>query len=117
MSYSTTHTSDAVFIIGGRYTQNVVAQYQNDQWHRLPDLKQGRFGHGSIRMGSHTLIVGGYKTNPITELWNFETGTNEIIQPTLPSNRYSFGIALFVVAENYCENRNYNVWIDGIMQP
>ena len=64
--YSTTQTLDAVYIIGGAllrgnslYTQNIVAQFKNDQWHRLADLNQGRYNHGSIIIGGQTMIIGG----------------------------------------------------------
>ena len=57
--YSTANTPDAVYIIGGRYTQNLVAEFQNDQWTQLDDLNKGRWLHGSITVGTRTLIVGG----------------------------------------------------------
>ena len=61
--YSTTQTLDAVYIIGGRYTRNIVAEFKNDQWRRLADLNQGRYGHGSITIGGETMIIGGYFNN------------------------------------------------------
>ena len=57
--YSTTQTLDAVYIIGGLFTTNIVAEFKNDQWGRLADLKQGRDGHGSITIGGQTMIIGG----------------------------------------------------------
>ena len=58
--YSTANTPDAAYIIGGYYTQNLVAEFRNDQWTQLDDLNKGRFGHGSITVGTQTMIVGGY---------------------------------------------------------
>ena len=58
--YSTTQTLDAVYIIGGYRTKNIVAEFKNDQWRRLADLNQGRYGHGSITIGGETMIIGGY---------------------------------------------------------
>ena len=58
--YSTTQTSDAVYIIGGRYTRDIVAEFKNDQWRRLANLNQGRDGHGSITIGGQTMIIGGF---------------------------------------------------------
>ena len=58
--YSTTQTFDAVYINGGRYTMNIVAEFKNDQWRRLADLNQGRRGHGSITIGGETMIIGGF---------------------------------------------------------
>jgi len=57
--YSTTQTLDAVYIIGGVYTKNIVAQFKNYQWRRLADLNVGRFSHGSIIIGGQTMIIGG----------------------------------------------------------
>ena len=57
--YSTAQTLDAVYIIGGRYTKNIVAEFKDDQWRRLEDLNQGREGHGSITIGGQTMIIGG----------------------------------------------------------
>ena len=60
--YSTANTPDAAYIIGGRYTPNLVAEFRNDQWAKLDDLKKGRYDHGSITgiTGTRTMIVGGY---------------------------------------------------------
>ena len=57
--YSTTQTVDAVYIIGGWYTEDIVAEFKNDQWRRLANLNQGRAAHGSITIGGETMIIGG----------------------------------------------------------
>ena len=57
--YSTTQTYDAVYIIGGFYTKDIVAEFKNDQWRRLANLNQGRLGHGSITVEGQTMIIGG----------------------------------------------------------
>ena len=57
--YSTAKTPDAAYIIGGYYTENLVAEFRNDQWAQLDDLNKGRAGHGSITVGARTMIVGG----------------------------------------------------------
>ena len=36
--YSTTHTSDAVYIIGGKYTMEIVAEFKDNIWRQLPEL-------------------------------------------------------------------------------
>jgi len=51
---------DAVYIIGGAFTQDIVAEFKNNQWRQLADLNQGRHGHGSITIGAQTMIIGGY---------------------------------------------------------
>ena len=58
--YSTTQTLDAVYIIGGYVTKDIVAEFKNDQWRRLANLNQGRDAHGSITFGGQTMIIGGY---------------------------------------------------------
>ena len=79
-------------------------------------MNQGRVSHGSITVGSRTMIVGGYwkkydidfYENPQnnilfsfqTEVWEFENGSNKIIQPTL--TEYHLGIGLFAVDINFC---------------
>ena len=57
--YSTTHTSEAVFIIGGHHTGNIVAEFRDNQWQQVATLKQGRSRHGSITFGGQTVIIGG----------------------------------------------------------
>ena len=37
----------------------MIAEFKNDQWRRLDDLKKGRASHGSITVGTQTMIVGG----------------------------------------------------------
>ena len=63
--YSTAQTLDAVYIIGGYWTKDIVAEFRNNQWRRLADLNQGRSHHGSITIGGETMIIGG--------LFNYET--------------------------------------------
>ena len=59
-STASTSTNDAVYIIGGIDTQNIVAEYKNDQWRQLPQpLHQNRYGHNSIQVENQIFIVGG----------------------------------------------------------
>ena len=61
--YSTANSPDAAYIIGGgQYNQNLVAEFREDQWRQLDNLKNGRIGHGSITIGAKTMIVGGSGT-------------------------------------------------------
>ena len=83
--YSTTQTLDAVYIIGGWYTKNIVAEFKNDQWRRLANLNEGRHGHGSITIGGETMIIGGYffgQTLP-TEVWEFENDKTYLNDPPM----------------------------------
>ena len=49
----------------------MVARYYNDgnkdKWQRLADLKQGRYGHGSLVVGDKILITGGWADVNVTE--------------------------------------------------
>ena len=64
--YSATQTLDAVYIIGSRNANNIVAEFKNDQWRRLADLNQPRWGHGSITIRGVTMIIGGMMTSSQT---------------------------------------------------
>ena len=52
-------TSDAAYIIGGPYSLNVIAEFKNGQWRKVKNLNKGRYQHGSITIGSKTMVVGG----------------------------------------------------------
>ena len=61
--YSATQTSDVAYIIGGSNSQNVIAEFKNDKWRRLDDLNTARYLHGSITLGSQTMIIGGHASS------------------------------------------------------
>ena len=54
-----TQTTDKIYVIGGSYTKNVVAEFNDNAWRRLPNLRQGRSDHNSITIGDQTMIYGG----------------------------------------------------------
>ena len=58
-AYAATATQDAAYIIGGYWTQDIVAEFKNDQWFRAENLKRGRYDHGAITIGKKTMIIGG----------------------------------------------------------
>ena len=58
--YSTAHSPDAAYIIGGYPNKNLVAEFRDDRWAQLDDLNKGRHAHGSITVGTRTMIVGGF---------------------------------------------------------
>ena len=60
--YSTANSPDSAYIIGGGYTENLVAEFRDDKWTQLDDLNKGRYLHGSITIGTRTMIVGGSRT-------------------------------------------------------
>ena len=58
-SYSTAQTSNAVYIIGGFWTRNIVAKYMDNEWLQKATLNQGRAQHGTITFEGQTMIIGG----------------------------------------------------------
>ena len=61
--YATSSTEQSVYIIGGYIngqTQTpIIAEYKNDEWYNIENLKQARHGHGVITSGSLTMVIGG----------------------------------------------------------
>ena len=58
--YSTVDLPDSVVFIGGYSTENIMAKFNENGWSRLPDLKLGRYDHGSIQIDSKTFVIGGW---------------------------------------------------------
>jgi len=64
--YGTTSTKESVYIIGG-FTNvsseglrtSIIAEYRDDKWNIVGNLKQARQAHGAITSGSLTMIIGG----------------------------------------------------------
>ena len=68
--YSTAHTADAVFIIGGLCNEENVVQYKDDVWTKVGELNQRRLYHSSISINDQTMIVGGYDwSQRYVDLW------------------------------------------------
>ena len=42
---------------------NVIAEFVNGQWQQLNELNKGRYNHGSITIGTETMIAGGYASS------------------------------------------------------
>ena len=57
--YSTASTSEAAYIIGGRHTRNIIAEFKLDSWRQMGTLAKGRAWHGSIALGSKFMVIGG----------------------------------------------------------
>ena len=64
--YATSSTEESVYIIGGfTYDSStgkrspVIAEYKNDQWYNVGNLKQARHAHGAITSGLLTMVIGG----------------------------------------------------------
>ena len=61
--YSTAMTDQAAYIISGYqdwYDSKTIAEFKNNQWRKFGELAQARNFHGSISVGSRTMVVGGY---------------------------------------------------------
>ena len=37
-----------------------------------------------------------------TEIWNFENGSNSVINPTFDNTGYAVGMATYLVSDNFC---------------
>ena len=59
-AYSTASTSEAAYIIGGRYTGDIIAEFKDDSWRQMGTLAKGRSYHGSIKLGNDVMVIGGW---------------------------------------------------------
>lgn len=103
-NYATASTSEAAYVIGGRWSQDVIAEFKNNVWSQFGTLTSGRHSHKSISMGDEWLVIGGLSDGTdatVTEIWNFENEQNTVINHTL-GQAYSYGIGLFLVPYNFC---------------
>ena len=62
-AYSTVSTSNAAYIIGGRYTRKRIVEFKNDAWSQFGRLAKERFDHGSISLGDEFMVIGGWTYN------------------------------------------------------
>ena len=87
---------------------DIVAEFKNNQWRRLPNLNQRRYRHVSITFGGQTMIIGGdsdiMSTSPlVTEVWELGNGKNKIIEPSVDPS-YVPGNALYIVKKDFCKS-------------
>ena len=59
-AYSTASTSEAAYVIGGRHTRNIIAEFRDGIWRQSGTLAKGRDYHGSIKLGNDIMVIGGY---------------------------------------------------------
>ena len=67
-SYSTAHTADAVYVIGGYqggYHTTGIFEFKNDEWKKYGDLQTGRQYHGSISIEHQTMVLGGWNDSKL----------------------------------------------------
>ena len=90
-----------------QFLRKISHQNLNMRWTKIGDLATGRNGHGAIISGSKIMIVGGDTDDPNqwpagTEVWDLENNVGEVIDPSLPRTNYSWGVALFLVTDDFC---------------
>ena len=59
--YATASTNDSVFVIGGLadgVRTTVIAQFKNDDWFHVGNLKESRHRHNALTFETMTMIVG-----------------------------------------------------------
>ena len=72
--YATASSKESVYVIGGNtaegphYSTTIIAEYKNDEWYNVGNLKQSRYAHSAITSGPLTMIIGGNQQNS-AELW------------------------------------------------
>ena len=67
-SYSTAHTADAAYVIGGYqggYHTTGIFEFKNDEWRKYGDLQTGRQYHGSISIEHQTMVLGGWNDSKL----------------------------------------------------
>ena len=66
--YASVSTQTSVLIIGG-YSNNGISssivEYKEDKWTVIGNLKQARYGHESISIGSLIMIIGGHSDDQL----------------------------------------------------
>lgn len=79
MSYACASTDDSAYIIGGNISKfyqadiakltnirtDTIAQFKDNVWNNIGNLKSARSGHSAITIGSLTMIVGGISKDDI----------------------------------------------------
>ena len=62
--YASVSTETSVLIIGGLSNGllSSIVEYKDDKWTVIGNLKQARYGHQAISIGSLVMIIGGSST-------------------------------------------------------
>lgn len=106
--YTTTSTENSVYFFGGYPTQNNnrIAKFENHSWTEVGSLVHGRFGHGSLTIGSETMQIAGYlggnAKNAFTEVWDIPSLSHRVIDPELENAYSGYQIGLFAVNYDFC---------------
>ena len=58
------HPPKTVFTsLAAPYQTPIIAEYKNNEWNNVGNLKQARLAHGAITSGSLTMVIGGNDYN------------------------------------------------------
>jgi len=104
--YSTASTTNAAYIIGGRYTSDDIAEFKDNQWRLLGNLFKGRERHGSIALEDKIMVIGGFtadSSDTETEIWETINEKGSLIDPKLPHAKFVHGVALYIVDYDFCK--------------
>ena len=66
--YTSVSTLDSIFVLGGKvdwHNSAKIAQFKDQIWSYVGDLKIARQGPSAISHGSQTLIIGGTATSTL----------------------------------------------------
>ena len=66
--YASVSTEKSVIIIGGKADgarQSFIVEYNDENWAVIGNLKQARYRHNAITIGSLIMIIGGAVTNSL----------------------------------------------------
>ena len=95
-------------MVAHNFNHTIWLKTPNPSWTKIGDLATGRNGHAAIISGSQIMIVGGDTDDPnqwpaVTEVWDLEKNFGHVINPSLPRTNYSWGVALFLVDDDFCK--------------
>ena len=65
--YASVSTQTSVLIIGGysHYYLSSIVEYKDDKWTVIGNLKQARYRHQAISIGSLVMIIGGVSSDQL----------------------------------------------------
>ena len=88
---------------------STIAKFHDNQWSLHGHLHHARSSHGSITFSGLTIVIGGYSVSNdyvLGEVWNLAPKANTSVKLNGDFNRgaYSFGLGLYLVNDNFCQN-------------
>ena len=87
---------------------STIAKFHDNQWSLHGHLHHARDSHGSITFAGLTMVIGGYSVSidyyVLGEVWNLAPRTNITLDGDFYRGDYSFGLGLYLVDINFCQN-------------